>query len=63
MLVLERDTLCGGMTGKSSGIVRCHYGVPSLAAMAWYASRCSAGRRDLRHRHRIPTDRIRRRRG
>ncbi len=36
VLVLERDTLCGGMTGKSSGIVRCHYGVPSLAAMAWY---------------------------
>ncbi len=24
------------MTGKSSGIVRCHYGVPSLAAMAWH---------------------------
>ncbi|MCA1005821.1 FAD-binding oxidoreductase [Rhodococcus hoagii] len=36
VLVLERDTLCAGMTGKSSGIVRCHYGVPSLAAMAWY---------------------------
>src|ERR1700756_1131920 len=24
------------MTGKSSGVVRCHYGVRSLAAMAWY---------------------------
>ena len=28
------DTVGGGMTGKSSGIVRCHYGVSSLAAMA-----------------------------
>ena len=36
MLVLERDTLCSGMTGKSSGVVRCHYGTPSLAAMSWY---------------------------
>ena len=27
-------TVGGGMTGKSSGIVRCHYGVGSLAAMA-----------------------------
>ncbi|MFZ2528198.1 MAG: FAD-binding oxidoreductase [Rhodococcus sp. (in: high G+C Gram-positive bacteria)] len=36
VLVLERNTLCSGMTGKSSGIVRCHYGVPSLAAMAWH---------------------------
>ncbi|WP_241384175.1 NAD(P)/FAD-dependent oxidoreductase [Rhodococcus sp. CH91] len=36
VLVLERETLCSGMTGKSSGIVRCHYGVPSLAAMAWH---------------------------
>ncbi|MGW5388020.1 NAD(P)/FAD-dependent oxidoreductase, partial [Nocardia sp. NPDC003963] len=36
VLVLERGTLCSGMTGKSSGVVRCHYGVPSLAAMAWY---------------------------
>lgn len=34
VLVLERDTVGGGMTGKSSGIVRCHYGVGSLAAMA-----------------------------
>ncbi|MGC4991980.1 NAD(P)/FAD-dependent oxidoreductase [Nocardia salmonicida] len=34
--VVERDTLCSGMTGKSSGVVRCHYGTPSLAAMSWY---------------------------
>ncbi|MGQ4619374.1 FAD-dependent oxidoreductase [Nocardia sp. R7R-8] len=36
VLVLERATLCSGMTGKSSGVVRCHYGTPSLAAMSWY---------------------------
>jgi sarcosine oxidase subunit beta len=36
VLVLERSTLCSGMTGKSSGVVRCHYGTPSLAAMSWY---------------------------
>jgi glycine/D-amino acid oxidase-like deaminating enzyme len=35
VLVLERHTLCSGGTARSSGIVRCHYGVPSLAAMAW----------------------------
>lgn len=34
ILVLERNTVGSGMTGKSSGIVRCHYGVSSLAAMA-----------------------------
>ncbi|MCW2689220.1 MAG: FAD-dependent oxidoreductase [Mycobacterium sp.] len=34
VVVLERDTVASGMTGKSSGIVRCHYGVSSLAAMA-----------------------------
>ena len=35
VVLLERGTVgCGG-TGKSSGIVRCHYGVPSLATMAW----------------------------
>ena len=33
-MVAERDTVASGMTGKSSGIVRCHYGVSSLAAMA-----------------------------
>ncbi|GAA0234382.1 FAD-binding oxidoreductase [Cryptosporangium japonicum] len=32
--VLERSTVGSGGTGKSSGVVRCHYGVPSLAAMA-----------------------------
>ncbi|WP_168706079.1 NAD(P)/FAD-dependent oxidoreductase [Gordonia paraffinivorans] len=36
VVVCERDTVGGGMTGKSSGIVRCHYGVSSLAAMAAY---------------------------
>ena len=35
VLVLERGMLAGGGTGKSSGIVRAHYGVPSIAAMAW----------------------------
>jgi sarcosine oxidase subunit beta len=34
VLVLERNTVGSGMTGKSSGVVRCHYGVSSLAAMA-----------------------------
>nr|WP_165588698.1 FAD-binding oxidoreductase [Mycolicibacterium komanii]CRL73905.1 oxidoreductase [Mycolicibacterium komanii] len=34
VVVLERNTVAAGMTGKSSGIVRCHYGVSSLAAMA-----------------------------
>lgn len=35
VVVLERAELGSGGTGKSSGIVRCHYGTPSLAAMAW----------------------------
>jgi sarcosine oxidase subunit beta len=34
VIVAERNTVGSGMTGKSSGIVRCHYGVSSLAAMA-----------------------------
>lgn len=34
VVVCERNTVGSGMTGKSSGIVRCHYGVGSLAAMA-----------------------------
>lgn len=34
VVMLERNTVGSGMTGKSSGIVRCHYGVSSLAAMA-----------------------------
>jgi sarcosine oxidase subunit beta len=33
--VLERAAIGSGGTGKSSGVVRCHYGVRSLAAMAW----------------------------
>ncbi|MGE0783015.1 NAD(P)/FAD-dependent oxidoreductase, partial [Mycolicibacterium sp.] len=36
VVVCERNTIASGMTGKSSGIVRCHYGVSSLAAMAAY---------------------------
>lgn len=35
VLVLERSTLASAGTGKSSGVVRSHYGVRSLAAMAW----------------------------
>ncbi|WP_210583183.1 FAD-binding oxidoreductase [Streptomyces sp. GESEQ-35] len=35
VVVCERDTVGSGGTGKSSGVVRCHYGVNSLAAMAW----------------------------
>jgi glycine/D-amino acid oxidase-like deaminating enzyme len=34
VVVCERDTVGSGGTGKSSGVVRCHYGVSSLAAMA-----------------------------
>ena len=34
VLVLERDMIGSGFTSKSSGIVRCHYGARSLAAMA-----------------------------
>jgi glycine/D-amino acid oxidase-like deaminating enzyme len=34
VVVCERNTIGAGMTGKSSGVVRCHYGVSSLAAMA-----------------------------
>jgi sarcosine oxidase subunit beta len=35
VLVLDRATAGSGGSGKSSGIVRCHYGNRSLAAMAW----------------------------
>ncbi len=35
VMVFERDTVGSGFTAKSSGIIRCHYGVPSIAAMAW----------------------------
>lgn len=34
VVVVERDTVGSGGTGKSSGVVRSHYGVSSLAAMA-----------------------------
>jgi glycine/D-amino acid oxidase-like deaminating enzyme len=34
VVVLERATVGAGGTGKSSGVVRCHYGVSSLARMA-----------------------------
>ncbi|HEY1651698.1 MAG TPA: FAD-binding oxidoreductase [Acidimicrobiales bacterium] len=37
VVVLERATVGSGGTGKSSGVVRCHYGIRSLAAMAWHA--------------------------
>jgi len=33
--VVERHTVASGATARSSGIVRCHYGIRSLAAMAW----------------------------
>jgi glycine/D-amino acid oxidase-like deaminating enzyme len=36
VIVVERHSLCSGMTAKSSAVVRCHYGNTSLAAMAWY---------------------------
>ena len=35
VLVLERSLLASGGTGKSSGIVRAHYGVPSIAKLSW----------------------------
>jgi sarcosine oxidase, subunit beta len=35
VLVLERAFVGSGFTAKSSGIVRCHYGARSLAAMSW----------------------------
>jgi glycine/D-amino acid oxidase-like deaminating enzyme len=37
VLVLERAAVGSGGSGKSSGVVRCHYGIRSLAAMAWHA--------------------------
>lgn len=47
VLVLERETLCSGMTARSSGIVRCHYGVRSLAAMARYGVEVFSHAEDL----------------
>jgi sarcosine oxidase subunit beta len=35
VIIVDRGAVGSGFTGKSSGIVRCHYGVPSIAAMAW----------------------------
>ncbi|MGO1385528.1 MAG: NAD(P)/FAD-dependent oxidoreductase [Arachnia sp.] len=32
--VYERDSIASGGTGRSAGIVRCHYGIPEVAAMA-----------------------------
>ncbi len=37
VMLLERAAIGSGGTGKSSGVVRCHYGVRSLAAMAWHS--------------------------
>jgi sarcosine oxidase, subunit beta len=34
VIIVERGTVGSGFTSKSSGIIRCHYGVSSLAAMA-----------------------------
>ena len=42
VVVLERAVVGAGFTAKSSGIIRCHYGVPSLAAMAWRSLRVLA---------------------
>src|SRR6202045_423628 len=33
-LGVERDSLCSGMTGKPSAVVRCHYGSESPAGVA-----------------------------
>jgi sarcosine oxidase subunit beta len=33
--VFERHLVGSGFTAQSSGIIRCHYGVRSIAAMAW----------------------------
>ena len=32
--ILDRDSVGSGGTGKSAGIIRCHYGVSSVAALA-----------------------------
>jgi sarcosine oxidase, subunit beta len=47
VVVLERDELCQQGTGRSSGVVRCHYGVPSLAAMAWRGTQVLEGGEEL----------------
>jgi sarcosine oxidase subunit beta len=43
VVVLERSTIASGGTAKSSGVVRCHYGIRSLAAMAWASLPVLAG--------------------
>ncbi len=35
MLVLERDSVAAGATGRSSGFVRMHYDLESDARLAW----------------------------
>jgi sarcosine oxidase, subunit beta len=47
VLVLDRATVGSGGSGKSSGIVRCHYGIRSLAAMAWHALPILEGAREI----------------
>ena len=47
VLVLDRATIGSGGSGKSSGIVRCHYGIRSLAAMAWRALPVLAGAAEM----------------
>lgn len=47
VLVVERAALGSGGTGLSSGVVRCHYGVPSLAAMAWRSLPVLAGAMEI----------------
>jgi sarcosine oxidase, subunit beta len=47
VLVLERAAVGSGGTGKSSGVVRCHYGIRSLAAMAWHALPVLANATDM----------------
>ena len=64
VVVAERNTVGSGMTGKSSGIVRCHYGVSSLAAMATVGLEVFEKAEEIFGiRHRVPPDRLRRRGG
>jgi glycine/D-amino acid oxidase-like deaminating enzyme len=47
IVIVERDTVGSGGTGKSSGVVRSHYGVSSLAAMAARSLEVLENARDL----------------
>jgi sarcosine oxidase subunit beta len=47
VLVVDRNVMGSGGTGRSSGVVRCHYGIRSLAAMAWRSLPVLAGGVDL----------------